>query len=72
MPRPSMRKDWMVPDRKFHIGIAWAGSPLNDIDKHRNIPIHHFMELYKIPGVQLYALQMDTKKSDLNLWALLL
>jgi len=68
MPRPPMRKDWMVSDRKFHIGVAWAGSPLNDIDKHRNIPIHHFMELYKIPNVQLYALQMDAKKSDLNLW----
>jgi hypothetical protein len=68
MPRPPLSNAWKVPDRKFHIGIAWAGSPLNDIDKHRNIPIHHFMELYKVPGVQLYSLQMDAKKSDLNLW----
>jgi tetratricopeptide (TPR) repeat protein len=68
MPRPPMSNAWKVPDRKFHIGIAWAGSPLNDIDKHRNIPIHHFMELYKVPGIQLYALQCDFKKSDLNLW----
>src|SRR6266849_6244112 len=68
MPRPSMRKDWMVPDRKFHIGIAWAGSPLNDIDKHRNIPVHHFMELYRVPGIQLYSLQVDEKKKDMNLW----
>ncbi len=68
MPRPPMSKAWMVPDRKFHIGIAWAGSPMNDIDKHRNIPVHHFMELYKVPGIQLYALQCDAKKSDLNLW----
>ena len=68
MPRPPMSNQWKVPDRKFHIGIAWAGSPLNDIDKHRNIPIHHFMELYRCEGVQLYSLQMDAKKSDLNLW----
>ncbi len=68
MPRPAMRKDWKVPDRKFHIGIAWAGSPLNDIDKHRNIPIHHLMELYRVPGIQLYSLQVDARKSDLNLW----
>jgi len=68
VPRYPMPTQWKVPDRKFHIGIAWAGSPLNDIDKHRNIPIHHFMELYKIPGVQLYGLQVDQKKSDLNLW----
>jgi tetratricopeptide (TPR) repeat protein len=70
MPRPSMpmSQHWKVLDRKFHIGIAWAGSPMNDIDKHRNIPIHHFMELYRVPGIQLYSLQCDAKKSDLNLW----
>jgi hypothetical protein len=68
VPRDSMPTSWKVPDRKFHIGIAWAGSPLNDIDKHRNIPIHHFMELYRVPGVQLYGLQVDAKKTDLNLW----
>jgi tetratricopeptide (TPR) repeat protein len=68
MPRPPMSNQWKVPDRKFHIGIAWAGSPLNDIDKHRNIPIHHFVELYRCAGIQLYSLQMDQKKSDLNLW----
>ena len=68
MPRFSMPTHWKVPDRKFHIGIAWAGSPMNDIDKHRNIPIHHFVELYKVPGIQLYSLQVDAKRSDLNLW----
>jgi tetratricopeptide (TPR) repeat protein len=68
VPRHSMPTQWKVPDRKFHIGIAWAGSPLNDIDKHRNIPIHHFVDLYKVPGIQLYGLQVDAKKSDLNLW----
>lgn len=68
VPRFPMPNHWKVPDRKFHIGIAWAGSPLNDIDKHRNIPIHHFVELYRVPGIQLYSLQVDQKKSDLNLW----
>jgi tetratricopeptide (TPR) repeat protein len=68
MPRFPMSNQWKVADRKFHIGIAWSGSPLNDIDKHRNIPIHHFMELYRCEGVQLYSLQVDQKKTDLNLW----
>lgn len=54
--------NWRIPDRKIHIGIAWAGSPLNDIDKHRNIPVTQFLDLYKVPGVQLYSLQ----KSDRN------
>lgn len=68
MPRPPLSNAWKVPDRKFHIGIAWAGSPLNDIDKHRNIPIHHFIDLYRVPGIQLYSLQVDAKKADLNIW----
>lgn len=68
IPRFPMASPWLVPDRKLHIGIAWAGSPMNDIDKHRNIPIHHFLELYRVPGIQLYALQCDARKSDLNLW----
>ncbi len=68
VPRRPMSTQWKVPDRKFHIGIAWAGSPMNDIDKHRNIPIHHFIELQRVEGVQLYSLQADAKKTDLNLW----
>jgi hypothetical protein len=58
-------KQWKVPDRKFHIGIAWAGSPLNDIDKHRCVPVTQFLELYRVPGIQLYSLQMDNKKHEL-------
>jgi hypothetical protein len=68
MPHFKMSDQWKVPDRKLHIGIAWAGSPLNDIDRHRNIPIHHFLELYRVPGIQLYSLQVDERKKDLNIW----
>lgn len=57
---------WKLPDRKFHIGIAWGGSPLNDIDKHRNIPVHHFLELVRVPGVQLYALQVGERIKDMH------
>lgn len=63
------RKDWKVPDRKLHIGIAWAGSDLNLINPHRSIPLVHFLELHQCPGVQLYSLQMDEKKKDLLDWA---
>ena len=57
---------WMIPDAQIHIGIAWAGSPLNDIDQHRNIPIRHFLELYRVPGVQLYSLQVGERSKDLH------
>jgi hypothetical protein len=49
---------WRVPDRKLHIGIAWAGSPLNDINHHRSIPVEQFFDLYRVPGIQLYGLQV--------------
>jgi tetratricopeptide (TPR) repeat protein len=65
---PPMAPTWKVSDRKLHIGIAWSGSPMNDIDKHRNIPIHHFLELHRVEGVQLYGLQMDARKDQLGLW----
>lgn len=62
---PRARKDWMVPDRKFHIGISWSGSKLNDINHHRSIDLRHFLELCRIPGIQLYSLQKDEKRQDL-------
>jgi hypothetical protein len=57
---------WMVPDTKMHIGIAWAGSPLNDIDKLRNIPVTQFLDLYKVQGIQLYGLQVGDKVKELH------
>jgi tetratricopeptide (TPR) repeat protein len=63
LPSPT---DWMVPDTKLHIGIAWSGSPANDINKDRNIPLKYFLELYRVPGVQLYALQKDDAIKELH------
>jgi len=56
---------WKVPDRKLHIGIAWRGSHLNEINDHRSIPVTQFLDLYKAPGVQLYSLQVDANKNQL-------
>lgn len=59
-------KTWKVPDRKLHIGIAWAGSPLNDIDRHRNIPMLEFLALYRVPGIQLYSLQVGDRGKEMH------
>lgn len=56
---------WKVSDRKLHIGIAWAGSKLNDINHHRSIPLTQFLDLYRVPGIQLYSLQKDERRQDL-------
>ena len=60
-PRTNARQ-WKVPDRKLHIGISWAGSHLNEINQHRSIPLLQFLDLYKVPGIQLYSLQVDANK----------
>lgn len=66
IPVFSMPVNWRIPDRKFHIGIAWAGSPLNKIDACRNIPVKMFAELYRVPGIQLYSLQVGPRNMDMH------
>ena len=58
-------KQWKVPDRKLHIGIAWRGSALNEINEARSIPVTQFLDLYKVPGIQLYSLQVDGNKNQM-------
>lgn len=65
LPVNSVNLSWKVPDRKLHIGIAWAGSALNPINDVRSIPLEHFFELYRVPGVQLYGLQIGERSKDL-------
>ncbi len=65
LPRFGIPSQWKVSDRKLHVGIAWAGSPLNDIDRHRNIELRHFAELYRVPGIQLYGLQVGDRQQDI-------
>jgi hypothetical protein len=50
----------------FSIGIAWAGAPSNDIDRFRSVPFTDFLALYKVPGVQLYCLQVGAAVKDLH------
>ena len=65
-PRWDLPKSWKNQDAKLHVGIAWAGSPLNLIDEHRNIPVLRFLDLCKIEGVQLYSLQISDRKNDMH------
>src|SRR5580700_2936824 len=66
LPVYGMADTWKMPDIKLHIGIAWAGSAFNDLDKWRSFPLTHFLDLYKVPGIQLYSLQKDERTRDLN------
>ena len=61
----SNHKQWKVSDRKLHIGIQWRGSGLNEINESRSIPVQQFLDLYKVPGIQLYSLQVDQNKQQM-------
>lgn len=57
-------QQWKQKDARFHVGIAWAGSTLNQINPYRSIPVTTFLELTRVPGVQLYSLQVDSGHSS--------
>ena len=56
---------WKVLGR-FAIGIAWAGSKQNDIDRWRSLALEQFLELYRVPGIQLYSLQVGEHAADVH------
>ena len=58
--------DWKAKGARLHVGIAYAGSPLNDIDVWRSIPVTMFLALSRVPGVQLYSLQVGDRVADLH------
>jgi hypothetical protein len=48
------------------VAVAWAGSPNNDIDKHRSIPVEWFARLAEIPDVALYSVQVGERAKELQ------
>jgi len=56
---------WKLPGRKFHVGICWAGDPNNDLERYRAMKVTDFLELTKVPGLQLYSLQIGERARDL-------
>lgn len=62
---PSAPPGWKDPKR-FSIGICWAGAPNNEIDRWRSVPVTDFLELYRVPGIQLYSIQVGDPVKDLH------
>ena len=50
----------------FKIGIAWQGDPAHAKDRWRSIALCHFSGLRRIPGVQLYSLQIGVGGEQLS------
>ena len=67
VPRLHAPFGWALPGRRFRIGIAWAGSAANDIDKWRSLPSPEpFLALYRVPGVELYSFQFGKPAEALH------
>ncbi|MCB2106513.1 MAG: tetratricopeptide repeat protein [Rhodobacteraceae bacterium] len=71
VPRP-------VPDSKIRlpnhggrprIGIVWAGSPDNKIDRQRNCDVAHFKSLIGSVDADFVSLQVGPRAQDLGDWA---
>ena len=58
---------WKSPGDKFRIGVCWAGSKSNDIDKWRSMSgPEPFLSLYDVPGVELYSFQVGDRATELH------
>jgi tetratricopeptide (TPR) repeat protein len=67
MPRFSLGGSaWKDPSARLHIGVAWSGSPAADINHERSFPVTQLLDLYEVPGIALYSLQMDERYQDLH------
>ena len=66
VPPFAMSAQWKNINADLHIGVAWAGSLKSDNGRWKNFPFVHLLDLYKVPGVQLYSLQVDDAKADLE------
>ena len=66
MPRLAPPIGWALPGRRFRIGVCWAGSPANDIDRWRTMPAEDFFALSGVPGVELYSLFVGPRVQDLH------
>jgi tetratricopeptide (TPR) repeat protein len=68
LPCPSLTIDqsWKSTDRTLHIGVSWTGSQANWINHYRSFPIELLLELYRVPGVQLYSLQADDASQQIH------
>ena len=61
------RAGWQLPGRRFRIGICWAGSAANDIDKWRSMAgPEGFLRLLEVADVELYSFQIGARAAELH------
>ena len=54
----------LLPDRKFKVGIVWAGNPKHRKNTQRSCSLSAFLPLLDVSGVSFYSLQKELSEAD--------
>ncbi|TAG92647.1 MAG: tetratricopeptide repeat protein [Oscillatoriales cyanobacterium] len=57
----------LLPDRKFKVGIVWAGNPKHRKNMQRSCNLSAFLPLLDVSGVNFYSLQKELSEADRTL-----
>jgi hypothetical protein len=66
VPSLAMSATWKDQTAKFHVGVAWCGNPKSDNNVWKSFPLVYLLDLYKVPGVALYSLQVGERAKDIH------
>ena len=61
---PADCKFALLPDRKFKVGIVWAGNPKHRKNMQRSCSLSAFFPLLDVSGVSFYSLQKELSEAD--------
>ncbi len=50
--------------RGLRVGLAWAGNPQHDSDRHRSFPLEVLSPLRRIPGIEWYSLHIGKRRLE--------
>lgn len=56
--------DAIVKSNKMNIGIVWTGSLYHSNDKNRSTSLRYFLDLYSVPNIQLFSLQVGNHSKE--------
>jgi hypothetical protein len=58
--------EWKVRGKKLHVGVAWGGARLNDVDHWRSVAVDQFLDLSTVSHVQFYSLQVGERGPEMH------
>ena len=66
LPARRRQPPLLPPARQLRIGIVWAGSPTNDLDRQRSCRLDHFAPLVELPGTEWVSFQVGPRAAELR------